>query len=233
MGQNANMIALLILALLVLISAGAPGLWVRWIMRRYHQPRDRYQLTGAEMAQDLLHRLEFPWVGVEPTEQGDHYDPEAKCVRLTPANYHGRSLTAVTVAAHEVGHAVQDAIGYRPLHWRGQLVRWATAGQRLGAGLLLALPLLLVVTRSPALLVPAIALGLSGLAMGVLVHLLTLPTEFDASFRRAMPLLEAGYLRPEDRPHARRILRAAALTYVAAAAMSLMNVWLWLRLLRP
>ena len=227
------MIALLILALFVLIAAGVPGLWVRWVMRRYQQPKDRYGLSGADVARDLLQRLELPRVGVEVTEQGDHYDTEAKFVRLTSDNYNGRSLTAVTVAAHEVGHAVQDAIGYRPLHWRGQLVRWASAGQRLGVGLLLGLPVLLVVTRSPALVLPAMALGLAGLAMGVLVHLLTLPTEFDASFRRAMPLLEAGYLRAEDRPHARRILRAAALTYVAAAAMSLMNVWMWLRILRP
>ena len=227
------MVPLLILAALVLLGASLPGLWVRRVMRRYHAPKDRYPGTGADLARDLLKRLELPGVQVEQTPQGDHYDPVAKCVRLSPDNYDGRSLTAITVAAHEVGHALQDAIGYRPLRWRTQLVRWASAGQRTGVALLVGLPFLLAITRSPAIVIPAAALGVAGLAMGVLVHLMTLPAEMDASFRRAMPLLEAGYLWPEDRPHARRILRAAALTYLAAAAMSLINVWLWLRLLRP
>ncbi|WP_290652374.1 zinc metallopeptidase [Aquisalimonas sp.] len=227
------MLVLLILAGVILVAASVPGLWVRWVMRRYHRPADRYQGTGAELARHLLDRLELSEVRVEKTQQGDHYDPLGQCVRLSSDNHDGRSLTAVTVAAHEVGHAVQDAMGYRPLHWRTRLARWASAGQRMGVALLLSLPVLLALTRSPALLVPMVALGLGGLAMGVLVHLVTLPTELDASFRRALPLLEAGYLRPEDRPHARRILRAAALTYVSAAAMSLLNIWLWLRLLRP
>lgn len=227
------MIPLLVLGAIILVAAGVPGLWVRRVMQRYRAPGDRYRLTGAELARDLLQRLELGHVPVEQSAQGDHYDPVKRRIGLSKENYDGRSLTAVTVAAHEVGHAVQDAIGYRPLHWRTHMVRWATAGQRLGVALLLGLPLIMVVSRSPALLLPAASLGVAGLAMGVLVHLVTLPTEFDASFRRAMPLLEAGYLHPEDRPHARRILQAAALTYVAAAAMSLLNVWLWLRLLRP
>lgn len=227
------MLVLLILAGVILVAASVPGLWVRWVMHRYHRPADRYEGTGAELARHLLERLELSEIRVEKTQQGDHYDPLAQCVRLSRDNHDGRSLTAVTVAAHEVGHAVQDAMGYRPLYWRTHLARWASAGQRMGVALLLGLPVLLALTRSPALLVPMVALGLGGLAMGVLVHLVTLPTELDASFRRALPLLEAGYLRPEDRPHARRILRAAALTYVAAAAMSLLNIWLWLRLLRP
>jgi uncharacterized protein len=77
-------------------------------------------------------------------------------------------------------------------------------------------------------------LAIAALASGIVVHLMTLPTELDASFRRALPLLEKGdYLKPEDRPHARRILRAAAFTYVAASLMSLVNFWWWLRILKP
>lgn len=227
------MIAVLVLAGMIVLAAGFPAWWVRRVMSRYRRPGDRYPGTGAELARDLLKRLDLPDVTVGTTRQGDHYDPTGKCIRLSPDNHDGRSLTAITVAAHEVGHAVQDAIGYRPLRWRTHLVRWANAGQRVGAAVLFGLPVLLVVTRSPAVILPATALGLTGLATGIVAHLLTLPTELDASFRRALPLLEAGYLRAEDAPHARRILRAAALTYVAAAAMSVVNVWTWLRLLRP
>ena len=227
------MIALLVFGLLLLLGAGFPSWWVRSVLAKYRQPTDRYQWSGADVARDLLQRLEIDGVRVEQTAQGDHYDPEARCVRLTPEHYEGHSLTAVTVAAHEVGHAIQDAAGYGPLRWRTRLARWAHWGQRLGAGLLVGLPVILAVTRSPALLLPAAGLGVAGLMGGVAVHMLTLPVEFDASFRRAMPLLSAGYLHAPDPPHARRILRAAALTYVAAAAASLLNVWFWLRLLRP
>ena len=227
------MIALVVLALLALGAAGLPGLWVKRVMARHHEPRRRYDITGAELARELIRRLELSGVRVEATEGGDHYDPRERVVRLSPAVHDRGSLTAVTVAAHEVGHAVQDAIGYRPLRLRTRLVTWAALAQRLGAGLLLGLPVIALVLRAPALVVPLGVLGFCGVASGVVVHLLTLPTEFDASYRRALPLLEAGYLHREDRPHARRILRAAALTYVAAAAMSLINVWMWLRLLRP
>ena len=79
-----------------------------------------------------------------------------------------------------------------------------------------------------------LVIGLATLASGIIVHLMTLPTEIDASFRRALPLLDkGGYLRPEDRPHARRILTAAAFTYVASSLMGLVNFWWWLRILRP
>ncbi len=97
---------------------------------------------------------------------------------------------------------------------------------------MLAAPVAMVMTRSPAAGLLMVAGGLLTLGTGVLVHLATLPTEVDASFRRALPLLESGYLKEEDKSGARRILTAAALTYVAAALGSLLNVWVWLRMLR-
>ncbi len=227
-----HVLAIAGLVLLVLIYG--PSLWVRRVMARYHSPRDRYPGTGAELARDLLRRLDLAHVRVEETGSGgDHYDPAERAVRLGPENYSGRSLTAVSVAAHEVGHAIQHADGYQPLRWRTRLVRFSHAAQRLGAVLLLAAPVMMVATRAPAAGLLFLAGG--GLTMGsaVVVHLVTLPTEVDASFRRALPLLEAGYLKPEDTPAARRILTAAAFTYVAAALASLLNVWVWLRLLRP
>ncbi len=211
----------------------APGWWVQRVMRRYAEPADRYPLSGARLARELLDACHLHDVRVEATEQGDHYDPQARTVRLTPPHHDGRSLAAVTIAAHEVGHALQHAEGYRPLRWRGQLVGFASRAQRAAPLLLMAAPLLLMVTRVPGVALVAALLAVAAMALGTLVHLVTLPTEFDASFGRALPLLrQGGVLRDGDEPHARRLLTAAALTYVAAAAMSLLNLGRWLPLLR-
>ncbi len=222
----------LIIVLLVAVILG-PSLWVQRVMRRYSQPDDRYPGTGGELVRHLLERLELDGVSVEETERGDHYDPTDKTVRLSPDNFNGRSLTAVTVAAHEVGHALQDARGYAPFRWRSRLVALTGPAQRLGAGLLMAAPFVILLTRAPAAGLLFFLGGLLSLGSATLVHLVTLPTELDASFGRALPILEQGnYLKPEDRPHARRILKAAAFTYVAASLMSLLNVARWWAILR-
>ncbi len=226
----------LVLIGLALVAAVVvlPGWWVKRVMRRYHEPADRYDGTGAELARGLLDRLGLDQVPVERTDQGDHYDPEARVVRLSPENHDRRSLTAVTVAAHEVGHAVQHALGYAPLVWRTRMVKAAQRVQRIGVVLMVAMPLVLLALRLPRAGLLLLVFGLAALASGIVVHLVTLPTELDASFRRALPLLDkGGYLKPEDRKPARRILTAAAFTYVAASLMGLLNFWWWLRILRP
>jgi Zn-dependent membrane protease YugP len=223
---------LILLALLVVAVVG-PSWWVRRVMARYDRPPQRYPSTGADLARHLLDEHGLQHVVVETTEQGDHYDPEARAVRLAAERYHGRSLTAVTVAAHEVGHALQDAQGYGPLAWRTRLVRMAQPLERVGAGVLIAAPLIAVLTRLPSATGVVILGGLLTLGSATLVHLVTLPTEFNASFSRAMPLLRRdGILFPEDHGHARKILLAAAMTYVAVSLMSLLNVARWWALLR-
>lgn len=210
-----------------------PGLWVRRVMARYQQPADRYGGTGAQLARHLLDQLELPTVKVEETTLGDHYDPAEKAVRLTPPHFSGRSLAAVTIAAHEVGHALQDARGFAPLRARTRMVAWGQHAERLGAGLLMASPLIAIATKAPSVTGLVMLGGLLSLGSTVLIHLVTLPTEFDASFGRAMPILEAGeYLHEPDYPHARRLLRAAALTYVSASLMSLLNIARWWAILR-
>lgn len=210
-----------------------PSIWVRRVMTRYAEPANRYAATGASLARQLLDKHGLQSVVVESSESGDHYDPIAKAVRLTPDKYDGHSLTAITVAAHEVGHAIQDHTHYAPLKWRTRLVR-ATGGiEKLGAGILMVSPFLGIVTRVPALSLLMFAAGLLTLATSALVHFVTLPTEFDASFNRALPLLdEHKILRRVDRPHARKLLHAAALTYVSASLMSLLNIARWLAILR-
>lgn len=226
------MYILVITALLLLLLFG-PHVWVQAVLKRYSAQRDEFPGNGGEFARHLLNRLDLAQVTVEASDQGDHYDPRTKSVRLTPDKLNGKSLTAITVAAHEVGHALQDKLGYRPLRWRTRLAGLAMLAQQLGNGLFIVAPLISAIARAPS---PALLLLLAGLASfcsAAVVHLVTLPVEWDASFRRALPLLEAGgYLSADDNRKARRILTAAAFTYVAGALASLLNIWRWLRLLR-
>ena len=164
---------------------------------------------------------------------GDHYDPQAKAVRLSQANHDGRSLTAVAVAAHEVGHALQDRDGYGPLHTRTELVRMSAVVRRVGSILIFASPVLAMIARSPAVGLLGIGAGIMTLGINVIIHLITLPVEFDASFGRALPLLKEGrYLEDADLPAAHSILKACALTYVAASLSALLSLATWIRYLR-
>lgn len=210
-----------------------PGWWVRKVMSRYSSPENRYDGTGGELARHLLDSNDLQQVKVEETDKGDHYDPTEKVVRLTADKFNGRSLTAVTVAAHEVGHALQDASGYAPLKIRSQLITLTRPIERLGAGILMAAPFIGILTRAPLVSLLMIIGGFMSLGATTLVHFVTLPTELDASFKRALPLLERGnVLKPVDVPHARRLLKAAALTYLSASLASLLNIARWWALLR-
>lgn len=225
--------AIVIVIVLILALVFVPGIWVQRVLKRYSEPADRYSGTGAELARMLLNKNGLTDVLVEPTAAGDHYDPNDKAVRLTQDKFDGRSLTAITVAAHEVGHAIQDSHAYGPLRLRSRLVRIAIPIQKLGAGILMVSPFIGAITRVPQLGIVMFGAGFLTLATTTLVHLVTLPTEFDASFARALPMLDQhDILKPVDRPHARRLLTAAALTYVAASLMSLLNIARWWAILR-
>ena len=221
---------ILLMVLLFAILLG-PSLWVRRVMRRYAAPPDRYRDcgTGADLARHLLARQAIHGVTVEATAAGDHYDPAARAVRLSEENFNGASLTAVTVAAHEVGHAVQHARGERLFSARHRLAQLAVTGQRAAGLLLVAAPFAVLLTRIPHTGALFLLLALASATLGALVHLVTLPVEFDASFNKALPMLDSGrHLHDGDLPHARRILKAAALTYVAGSLMGLLNLARWL-----
>lgn len=223
-----------LLILLVLAIVFGPQWWAQRTFKRYAAPRSDIPGSGAELARHLLQQLDMQHVRVEETDAGnDHYDPVDKAVRLSPSNFHDNSLTAITVAAHEVGHAIQD---YRkePLHaLRHRLVELALSVQKLGAGLLLAIPVMTILTRSPMLDVLLLIGGIVSMGTATLVHVVTLPVEIDASFNKALPILfEGGYIAKKDRRAAHRILKAAAYTYVAASLASLLNLWRWIAILR-
>jgi len=224
---------ILIGTLLLLLLLFGPQLWVQTVLKRHSNPRADFAGTGGEFARHLLRQLQLDKVQVEASDQGDHYDPHSKAVRLTPDKLNGKSLTAITVAAHEVGHALQDKLGYKPLLLRSRLAVLAQTVQQLGNGLFILAPLVTVLTRAPSSAVLMLAAGVASFGSAALVHLITLPVEWDASFRRALPLLEAGgYLSGQDQRKARQILTAAAFTYVAGSLASLLNLWRWLRWFR-
>ena len=227
------MVILLIVLAFFFAIALLPQMWVKRVIEQHAKDRPDFPGTGGEFARHLLDRLELNSVKVEETKLGDHYDPEEKVVRLLPANMRGRSLSAVVIAAHEVGHAIQDATNYPPLKARTRLAKQAQRIETFGSVVMLAAPVLMVLAKSPHVLLIQGVAGMLILSMTILMHASTLPMEYDASFRRALPVLkEGGYIQPKDMGAARQILRAAAFTYVAAAAMSLFNVMRWLRVLR-
>ncbi|HLP82165.1 MAG TPA: zinc metallopeptidase [Nitrosomonas sp.] len=224
--------AVIVVILLTILIVG-PAYWVKHTLAKYSHPDDRYPGTGSELARILLDWANLQAVKVELSEVGDHYDPIAKAVRLTADKFHGRSLTAITVAAHEVGHAIQDRDGYLPLKFRTRLVQIVGPAEKLGAAILMIAPVVTVLTRAPSAGALFLLGGLLTLGSTAVIHLVTLPMELHASFARALPMLEHGkYVFQEDIPHARRILRAAALTYVSASLMTLLNIGRWWAILR-
>ena len=227
------MLRLILLVIIIGLIILGPQLWTRRVFAKHSTPRPDYPGTGGELARHLLNRFDMPHITVEPTETGDHYDPVNKAVRLTPAIFEGKSLTAITIAAHEVGHAMQDHLGYQPLTERTKLVRVAQGAEKVGAVLMMGIPIAAAVARTPIASVVVMMAGMATMGISTLVHLVTLPVEWDASFRRALPVLREGqYLTPNDEQGARSILTAAALTYVAASLASLLNLWRWIGFLR-
>ncbi len=217
---------------IALLSLFGPHFWAKRILQKYNQ-KEYFSGNGIELARMLIEHLKLNDVEVEVTDTADHYDPEKKVIRLTEATCGRRTLTAVVVAAHEVGHAIQDKAGYKPLQMRTRLVLAAARLERIGAGLMMALPVIALLTRAPSVGLLMFLGGLLTLFMPVVVHALTLPTEFDASFNRALPLLAGGrYIPPEDIAAAKRILRACSLTYVANSLIGILNIWRWIRILR-
>jgi len=217
----------------VLILIYGPQVWVQWVLNRHNQrAEENFPGTGGELARHLLDRYDLQEIKVEITDSGDHYDPMERAVRLTRDKHDGKTLTAITVAAHECGHAYQHAAAEPMFMVRTRLARISIIAQRVGSFLLFAAPFAVMITRLPSAAVFNITGAFLIMGFAIMMHLLTLPVEIDASFNKALPLLESGYLSKRQMPAARSILRAAAWTYVAASLASLLNFWRWLAVLR-
>lgn len=221
------------LCLLLTLLLG-PQLWTRHVFKRHDAPLAELPGTGGELARHLLTRLQLTDFSVQALETaGDHYDPENKTVCLSPGVHEGKSLTAVVVAAHEVGHALQHFTGFKPLYLRWNLAKYIAFVEKAASVLLVSFPFVALLSKSPLAGGLMLVAGLTVLLLPVVFHLVTLPVEWDASFNRALPLLMEGeYLPKTAEPVIRRILTAAALTYVSASLFSLLNFYRWIAFLR-
>ncbi|WP_421654988.1 zinc metallopeptidase [Leptothermofonsia sp. ETS-13] len=193
---------------------------VQGTYRKYSQINSSMGMTGAEVAETILQRMGVQNVRVESVagELTDHYDPTAKAVRLSEVVYSSKSLAAAAVAAHECGHVLQDVQGYKPMNVRAALVPVANLGSNLG----------------PILIIAGIVLGAMGgifiqigmalMVAAILFHIVTLPVEFDASSRALKLINQFGILQGDENKAARKVLNAAAFTYVATALYAILQL---------
>ena len=219
-------------ALMVLALIFGPSIWVKLVMWRYSSEKPEMPGTGGELAKHLIERFSLKDVDVEVTEQGDHYDPIEKKVRLSQEHYESKSLTAIAIAAHEVGHAIQDQQGDKRLATRTKMVPIVDKVARWSVATIYLSPIIGIITRHPMPFSLLLILGLSGFIARMIIHALTLPIEFDASFSKALPLLREGnYVSQSNEKAVNSILRAAALTYVSAALADILNLSRWIVIL--
>ena len=219
-------------ALMVLALIFGPSIWVKLVMWRYSSEKPEMPGTGGELAKHLIERFSLKDVDVEVTEQGDHYDPIEKKVRLSQEHYGSKSLTAIAIAAHEVGHAIQDQHGDKRLATRTKMVPSVDKVARWSVAIIYLSPIIGIITRHPMPFSLLLILGLSGFIARMIIHALTLPIEFDASFSKALPLLREGnFVSQSNEKAVSSILRAAALTYVSAALADILNLSRWIVIL--
>lgn len=190
---------------------------VRGTFETYSRVHARSGVTAAEVARDILLKHNITDVRVERVagHLSDHYDPRAKVIRLSDSTYNSTSVAAIGVAAHEVGHAIQHDVAYVPLHMRNLIFPVARIGDMLGPFIVI---IGLLFSGQTGLWIMDMGILLFSMAVGF--YLVTLPVEFNASSRAVEILEGGGYLTREEVAGSRKVLNAAALTYVAAAAAS-------------
>lgn len=208
----------LIYFILLLIIPIWAQMRVKGAYKKYSQVHASSGMTGAQVARKILDENGLYDVRIEETHGvlTDHYDPRSKVVRLSTDNYHGTSVAGAAVAAHEVGHAMQDAEDYAFLRIRHSLVPVASFGSNASFFLILA-----------GILMGAsgfILLGIIAMAAAVLFQLVTLPVEFNASSRAMEQIVSSGVIRNDEERDTRKVLNAAALTYVAGALVALLEL---------
>ena len=218
--------------LIILALIFGPSLWVKFVMKKHSSEKPEIPGTGGELAAPVIERFSLRGVTVEVTELGDHYDPTEKKVRLLREHYESKSLTAIAIAAHEVGHAIQDQQGDKRLATRTKMIPIVNSVARLSAIIISLSPVIGIITRHPMPFSLLLLLGLSGFIARMLIHAVTLPIEFDASFSKALPLLREGkYISQPNEKAVRQILKAASLTYVSAALADILNLGRWIVIL--
>lgn len=215
----------------ILIPAAAlifgPRAWVSYLLKKHDNKDLDVDVTAREFVRKILDDHKLQVIKVECTDIGDHYDHQARAVRIARNRIDRKTLTALTTAAHEVSHALQDASDYTPFVLRAHLSKVAQVVSQVGSIMLVAVPLFSLTTRRPF---PFITMGTTVfgiLGTGLIAQFSALPSEFDASFNRALPMLRKGYIKEEQVEDARGILVACSMTYIAASMVSVLNFWPW------
>ncbi|KIY20788.1 MULTISPECIES: zinc metallopeptidase [Mesobacillus] len=208
---------LIYFAIIILIPIWAQ-FKVKGAYKKYSQVASSSRMTGAEVARKILDDNGLYNVSVEETRGylSDHYDPRTKVVRLSSDNFVGHSVAAAAIAAHEVGHAMQDAEDYAFLRFRHALVPVASLGSNFSW--------VLIMIGIFANLSGMLLLGILFMAAAVVFQVITLPVEFNASNRAMDQVVSAGIIRNDEERETKKVLNAAALTYVAAAAVAVLEL---------
>ncbi|MBE0450050.1 MAG: zinc metallopeptidase [Clostridia bacterium] len=201
--------------IILMLLASVASMKVKSTFNKYHKIRNSRGITGAQAAEAMLRQNGLTDVRVERVHGylSDHYDPRAKAIRLSEPVFDNSSVASVSVACHEAGHALQHSEGYVPLKLRTAILPAAQLGSQalwplFIAGIVLSLPFL-------------INIGILFFTFSVAFQLITLPVEFNASSRALRMMDEYGFLADEENKHAKKVLNAAAMTYVAAAAIAI------------
>ena len=210
----------LVLVLPCMIFSLIASSMVNSTFKKYSQQYSQRRITGAEAAQRVLARNGVSGVRIERVAGNltDHYDPSTNVIRLSDSVYSSTSTAAIGVAAHEAGHAVQYAMNYAPIKLRAAIIPLTNFGSRLAMPLILAGILLTFLGSFSTVL---IYLGIAAFALSFIFQLITLPVEFNASRRAIRTIEDTQLLTDEEQIGARKTLKAAAMTYVAAMAVAL------------
>ncbi len=201
-----------------------PSIWVNYILKKNNKTLSDMPFTGNELGEKILKEHKIINVSIDPINKLDHYDPKEKKIYIGEDKLNKKSITSIAVVAHEIGHAIQDKENYKPLIMRQKLIEKTMIFQRLGSFLLIiGLPSIFTFTKSPLITFIAAIIIMGCLSTNVLIHLITLPVEFDASFKRALPILKK-YVPKENMQQCKSVLRAAALTYLAQSIVSIFRL---------
>ena len=214
----------LIMYALPFFALFAPNLWVQFTFRKNDKHLSDMPFTGQEFGKKIIAQNELKNVEIESIKKGDHYDPNKKRVCIVKDRLVKKSITSITIVCHEIGHALQDKENYAPLKWRQTLIEKTHIFQKIGSVfLIVGIPSIFAATKSPVFTLICAFIALGCLSTNALIHLVTLPVEFDASFKRALPILKK-YVPKENLEQCKSVLRAAALTYVTGSIVSIFRL---------
>ena len=222
----------MIIYLLILFLYLSPIIWFNFVFKKNDKILENMPFNGLEFGKLILKEKGLSDVTIESTMEGDHYDPNEKKVRVKQDRLDNKSITAISVVCHEIGHAIQHNENYKPLERRQILVKNTAWVSKLGGAILyIGLPMLFAAGSFPVIR-GVLILVLLTIITSVLIHLITLDVEIDASFNKALPILR-DKIDSHYHEECRSVLRAAAYTYVIGSLQSFISLrYIWLLIMR-